>query len=56
MESDTRFSNTRHVPGLRIELNSQPGLPFEEVLSVEEIAAAIEAACPEYRERFFVRV
>jgi hypothetical protein len=54
MESDTRFSNARHVFGLLTELNAKPGLPFEEVLPVEEVAAAIAAVCPEYRDRFFL--
>jgi hypothetical protein len=54
MDCDTKFSRARHAPGLRTELNSTSGLPFETVLSSESVAAAIAEQGIEYRERFFL--
>jgi hypothetical protein len=56
MESDTCFTEVRHVPGLRTELRLAAGLPFQKVLDSRAIAAAIESQGIEYRERFFLRI
>ena len=54
MESDTKFLVVRHVPGVRTELNSASGLPFEEILSADVVASAITEQGVDYRKRFFL--
>ena len=56
MESNTNSQAVRHGPGLRTQLNSASGLPFEKVLSSEQVASAIESQGIEYRERFFLPI
>ena len=54
MECDTKFSEVRHAPGLRSQLNLVSGLPFEQVLSAQVVVTAIEQQGIKYRERFFL--
>lgn len=56
MESDTKFSEVRHVPAVRVQLNSTEGLPFEKVLSSAAVSAAFDELGIEYRERFFLQI